>query len=170
MAGSWRIQLGVVASSLVVIGSAEAYGGRSGCWPMPAISSNHSWPAPQYVYPRGVRVIPLENSCEPVPPPPMPPQTKEPPLQKQPALKPPLIDSTRSLSGSANTERCSVGFWNLTGRDVTLTIDGKSFALAKNRKITVTLARQFSWRTDNGPQQIERVPASQSTYDVAVRE
>jgi hypothetical protein len=168
MAGSWRVQLGVVATSLVLIVSVEANGGRSGCWPMPPINSGYSWSMPYYADPRGVRVIPLGNACEPAPPPPAPPQTKEPPLQKQPGLKPPIINSTRSLSGTR--ERCSVGFWNLTGRDVTLTIDGKSFALAKNRKITMELEHQFSWQSDNGSQQIERVPESQATYEVVVRE
>jgi hypothetical protein len=135
---------------------------------VPPISSGYSWATPYYVYPRGIRVIPVENSCEPAPPPPALPQTKEPPLQQQSALKPPIINSTRSLGGAR--DRCSVGFWNLTGRDVTLSIDGKSFALAKNRKITMTLEHQFSWQADNGAQQLERVPESQTTFEVVVRE
>lgn len=167
MPGFWQVSTG--ASLLSLVSAIEAFAGGPGCWP--PIYPIYSWPVPTYVYPGGVRVIPLVNSCETVPPPPMPPQSKEPPLQKQPqGLKPPRIDSTRSLSGADNKEQCSVGFWNLTGRDVTLTIDGKSVMMAKNRKITVELNRQFDWQADNGMQRMERVPVGQTTFEVVVRE
>ena len=157
MAGSGRIAVGVLVIFIAVIPTLD---GSPGCFSVrPAPSVSYYWPAPYYYsYPRAVTVIPLEDSCEAAPTPPPPSQTLEPPLQpKQPkavaAMKAPLISTTRSLGGTftpGSKERCKVGFWNLTGRDVTLTVDGKSRSLPKNRSVTLDLEHQFTWQIE-GP-------------------
>lgn len=174
MVGPCRVSLGVLAS-LLLIPSVHA---SNGCLIVPPMPRSYYWPAGDpYGCPSHVKVIPVGNSCEAVPIPPPPRQTTEPPMEKKNDLRAPIINSTRSLGGSyspgptpASKERCQVGFWNLTGRDVTLTIDGKSWPLPKNRKITVELEYQFIWQADRGAQQVERVPDHQATHEVAVRD
>jgi hypothetical protein len=174
MAGSWRISLGVLASFLFVIPSARAFTG--GYTPCP---SYYYMPTPYYYYSPKVTVIPLDQSCDSIPVPAPPSPTNEPPLrstsEKKASLDPraPVINTTRSLGGSPSTsskDRCKVGFWNLTGRDVTLTIAGKSWTVARNRTITLDLEHEFSWQTNEGPQQAERVPDGNATHEVVIRE
>lgn len=68
------------------------------------------------------------------------------------------------------SDRFRVGFWNLTGRDVTLTVGSKTVTLAKNREITLDLERQFSWRIDGRSMQIGRVPDGATTHEVAIKD
>ena len=80
--------------------------------------------------------------------------------------KGPTVTESRSKSGGyaqegATGDRCKVGFWNLTGRDVTLKIDGRPQVLAKNRAITVELERNMPGKSDQGETVTERVPQEQ---------
>jgi hypothetical protein len=172
MAGSWRISLAVLATFFFLMPSASAFNGRVGYWPTPSVGHSCYWPSGSYYYcPPPVTVLRLADTCAAVPTPAPPSQTLEPPLRA------PVINSTRSLGGSYDAtpapsakDRCQVGFWNLSGRDVMLTIGGKTWALAKNRKVTLELQREFSWQADRGPQEVERVPENQSTHEVVVRD
>jgi hypothetical protein len=69
---------------------------------------------------------------------------------------------------SAPADRCRVGFWNLTGRAVTIKVDGKSVTLAKDRDITLDLERQFTWRLDGGPERSVRIDADLATHEIAI--
>jgi hypothetical protein len=62
-----------------------------------------------------------------------------------------------------------VGFWNITGRDVTLSIDGRTRNLAKDRAITVDVERSFTWQVNDGALHTERVPTEQNTFEVIIR-
>jgi len=65
--------------------------------------------------------------------------------------------------------RCKVGFWNITGEDVSLTIDGQERKLPKNRAVTLELGRTFVWqRSGRGPQ-TERVPEGENVFEVILR-
>jgi hypothetical protein len=83
----------------------------------------------------------------------------------------PKIDGTYASNATPSTskDRCRVGFWNLTGRDVTLTIDGKSWTLAKDRATTLELDRRFTWQADRQAERAVSVPKGQSTYEVVIR-
>jgi hypothetical protein len=109
-----------------------------------------------------------------------PSQTIEPPMLASSAPRPaPIITESQTGSDSAKVakisdpgagERVLVGFWNVTGRDVTLTIDGRTRVLPRNRNLTVPVGRQFVWRVDQRPAQTERVPEGSSTMEIVVRQ
>src|SRR5438105_14738605 len=85
--------------------------------------------------------------------------------------RPPASIAMRSGAGSnvpggnaLQKELCRVGFWNLSGREVTLTIAGKSWNVPKDQEITLDLDRHFAWQVDQRPQHVERIPEGQSTH------
>jgi hypothetical protein len=137
---------------------------------------------PAYYYPP---VYPVCTTVIPTPAPPtMAPakkiaekvpagKTTEPPALGNIMKQGPTIIESRSKSGgyaSANKERCKVGFWNLTGRDVTLKIDGQQQVLPKNRAVTLDLERAFAWQIDQGETVTERVPEEQPFHEVILRQ
>jgi hypothetical protein len=181
MAGAWRLTLCVVASLLVA--SSASAGGRVAWWSSPPTVSYYYYEMPMtywyYCPPVQVqrpRVIPVPDALPKSAP---PSTTNEPPLQKKTSndARMPVITASHSADGNyvpgnapLAKDRCRVGFWNLSGRDVTLMIDGKSWKLAKDRAITVDLERQFAWQVEGQPQHVERVGEGQSAYEVVIRE
>jgi hypothetical protein len=104
-------------------------------------------------------------------------QLEMPPAVK--AMKAPLTDGkaapvvleARSTvpSGGLAKDRCRVGFWNLSGKDVTLVVGGKTHSLARDRAITLELPRTFVWQVDQQPSNTERVADDQATFEVVIR-
>ncbi len=117
---------------------------------------------------------PMSRPIE-TPPPPLIPRMKNADVRDN--LVGPKVVAARSLTGNAVApsilpvakDRCRVGFWNLTGRDLALVVDGKSHPLARDRALTLDLNRVFGWQIDgNGPRS-ELVAEDQSTHEVVVR-
>jgi hypothetical protein len=113
----------------------------------------------------------------PTPAPPSKPpviQSIEPPLQPIPkktesrfyagpgTSAPPVI--TTSTDGGVR-----VGFWNVTGRDVTLTVDGRPRLLPRNRSVTLDLSRRFTWHIDREAPRTEQVPADRPGLEIVLR-
>jgi hypothetical protein len=94
-------------------------------------------------------------------------QSGEPPVD---ASKPKVTESRThgAKFASAKDDRIRVGFWNITGRDVTILVDGQSRALARNQSITLDLGRSFNWQFE-GRQQAEQIPQGQTTFEVVLR-
>jgi hypothetical protein len=178
---------------LIGAGAASAFGG--GWWGARAPSYQRPMYAPAaYVMPTAASPILCVPSMPPAPAPlpvaPMPRalseapqplatplplplrQTTEPP--GNPPRAPTIIES-RALSGSKQLPagipagRVRVGFWNITGRDVTLTIAGQARRLAKDRALTVDLERTFAWQLDGEAAHTERVPEDERTFEVILR-
>ena len=89
----------------------------------------------------------------------------------------PIIVTSQSagsnyLSGTTPLakDHCRIGFWNLSGREVTLVIDGKSWKLAKDRAVTLDLERQFSWQIEGRPVRLERIGEMQTAHEIVIRE
>jgi hypothetical protein len=101
------------------------------------------------------------------------PQTQEPPV-KQDARHAPKVTESHSLSGTAGAAspsgRCRVGFWNVSGRDLTLIIDGRSRRLAQNQNLTLQLGRQFTWQVDQRSPQQADIPAGKRTLEIIIRQ
>jgi hypothetical protein len=102
------------------------------------------------------------------------PTTKEPPVMGNLQKKGPVIIESRSggttLPERKSTERCKVGFWNLTGRNVTLTVDGQQQLLPKDRAVTLELTRSFVWQIDQRETVTERVPPDEAFHEVILRQ
>lgn len=137
----------------------------------------YSWPAP------ACRTQPAVVPSPAYPPLPRPvaPRKAEPPLA-QPIPKQslpkqsrsqqgPTIIESRSPGGAAPaTDRCKVGFWNLTGGEVALKVAGKDFRLPRDRAITLELERDFAWQMsgEDAPHPV-RVPLDQPFHEIILR-
>lgn len=157
MAGTWRVLAGVVATLICAAAPADALGG--GCWwyAPPAVSYYYYPPVYYYYYPR---VFAVPDAA---------PASPKADTQKASSDKAPVIIATRGTASVAG-ERLKIGFWNLTGRDITLTVEGKSRTLAKNRSLSLELGREFSWQVERAPAHIERVPEGLAVHEVVIRD
>jgi hypothetical protein len=179
----WRYLGGLFVLATLGLNSAGAFGWlRSApapsvahCYPVPLIVPSgwaYSYPA-TYGFPSAVPLaIPTAA----------PPSTVEPPLIRKiempgadagPKGSPgPTVIEVRSMNPAVTglaKDRCRVGFWNLSGRDVTLVIDGKSRLVARDRALTLVLPRDFGWRVDQQPAQTEHVANEKSAHEIVIR-
>jgi hypothetical protein len=69
----------------------------------------------------------------------------------------------------ASRDGCSVAFWNLTGRPVTLKVEGREQTLAVGRTLTLNLGRSFVWQVDGGASQTVRLPEGRATAEMLIR-
>lgn len=108
------------------------------------------------------------------------PKTGEPPLiQPQTPTPQPGVTESRSyfnayaVAPRANDKpagnRVPVGFWNLTDRDITLTVDKQTHVVPKGKNLKLDLARQFVWRVDTREALNEQVPAAESGLEIVIR-
>ncbi|GEM_PF-3665994 len=182
MAGSIRSVVLALCVVVTVTSSANAFWGRLGWRP---VCTTAYTPAPVWYYclpaaapSWGQPVLPQS-----FPPPPAPlPKVKAlanplpAPTTNEPPLRAPTITEARSFGGVMQAHaaavapgRCKVGFWNITGGEVTLSIDGTARTLAKDRAVTLELARMFVWQLSGHGPQTERVPDGQSIFEVILR-
>jgi len=172
MAGTWRISLGTIVLVLTLASNVDAFNGRFGLWPSASRNTSY-YSAPVYYYycPPDVRVVPVPDArpgyATPTPAPP----SGEPPLGASDSRLP-KITTTRSLDSalSSTKDRCRVGFWNLSGHDVMVTVEGKAWSLPKNQVLRFDIERQFTWQVAGQSQHVERVPDGQGVHEVIIRE
>lgn len=181
MTGSWRSVLAAGMLVLVFTATTSAFG-RQQSWGSTYVPVVEYPYCPIYVPMIRPMVMPIPYAS-PRPAPPSgnapAPRKKEPPVikpvEKEPPLgkpqKAPTIIESRSSGGNyaGSSERCKVGFWNLTGRDVQLKINGETRLLAKDRALTLELDRAFVWQIDQQEPASERVPPNQTFFEVVLR-
>ena len=175
MAGSPRSVVPALVALVVLTSPAQAFWGRSGSPPSGATAM---MPAPVWCY------VPMTMPCPGAPaalPPSWPaptalPKPKAAPTTKEPPLRAPTITESRSTGGVMPAQaagvapgRAKVGFWNITGADVTLTIDGQQRKLPKDRALTLELGRTFVWQVEGRGPRLERVPDEQNVFEVILR-
>ncbi len=129
-------------------------------------------PGWSYVYPPAYVVPMAVPMAVPTPAPPSAlPKVQMPPARetKSPA---PVVSEVRSMPSAPAAlarDRCRVGFWNLSGKDVTLVIDGQARALPRDRALTLELPREFAWQVDQQPARTEHVAEGKSAHEVVIR-
>lgn len=162
---------------VVAVAPAHAFGWR---WSRSSYSSPVVYySAPVYVTP--IRCVPIATAPPrmlAVPTPAPPTQTKEPPLG--PGGAPKISESyyherrysppTAPNAATVAAEKCRVGFWNVTGRDLTLTIAGQIYPLPRNGSLTLDLSRAFTWQVDQRTPLSERVPESLTAHEIVIRQ
>lgn len=167
MVGISRIALVGLTFVAITASSLQAFG-RSGMFSAPSrVSSYMAMPSYYYCWPAPTpTIIPVPDAYPKYATPSAAPPsaTMEPPLGD---LRMPKIIAK---SPEVTKDRCRVGFWNLAGRDLSVTIEGKSFALPKNQVLTFDMDRQFTWQVAGKTPQIQRVPEGQAAFEVLVRE
>jgi hypothetical protein len=62
-----------------------------------------------------------------------------------------------------------VGFWNLSGRDVTLQVESARYLLAQGKSLRFQLGRQFTWKVDDRTPEDEVIPATAPGVEIVIR-
>jgi hypothetical protein len=65
--------------------------------------------------------------------------------------------------------KARVGFWNLTGRDVVLRVDGQTYAIGAGQNLKLELGRTFVWKVDQYEAQVEQMPAAAPSMELVIR-
>lgn len=189
MRGSFRaVALVISAAFLALPATSLANGLRPRALSTTAYSYYpSSWYYPVYTSP--VYVMPYEPACVPAPAAPArvyatptpagpsatpatPPRSTEPPLSPSPG-----VTEQRSYfnaysvapraSDKPSSDRCAVGFWNLTSADVVLRIGDQTHRLPRGKSLKLDLGRQFVWQVDNREPQTEQV--SEAAIEIVIR-
>ena len=113
---------------------------------------------------------PAPPSSGPVNPssPSTPPMNQVPAVGESRALYQPTAAVTES-SSRAGTEKARVGFWNLSGRDVVLRVDGRSHFLAQGTCLKLDVARTFAWKVGDYDTQVEQMPGRVASMELVIR-
>ncbi len=148
-------------------------------------------PYPVYVGPAPVDCPPPQQAVwSPAPA----PRTAEPPLLKPtyapptaappsaeplPAPRPPAVSESRSYfdvytvaprdSADACGDRSSASFWNLTDRDVTLTVDGQSHVIPRGKSLPLAVGRRFVWQVQGREAQTQQIATGESALEIVIR-
>jgi len=94
-------------------------------------------------------------------------QTAEPPASSNST---PAKRDTQSLGGEySKGDRCKVGFWNLSGRELTIKVDGANRVVPRDRAVMLELGREFVWQAEGREPNVVRVPPGQTTHEVVLR-
>jgi len=150
-------------------GTASAY-----CYP----AYVYSYPA-TYIYPAVMPLasmplasmplasMPLASSPLAVPTPAPPsPHTVEPPLNRKAFM--PAADKAMVTPGAVS-DRCRVGFWNQSGRELKLVVAGQLHLVPHDRAVTLDVPRTFVWQIDQQPARTETIAAERTTHDIVLR-
>jgi hypothetical protein len=66
-------------------------------------------------------------------------------------------------------DRCSVAFWNLTGHELTIKVDGQGHAISAGKSIPLEVGRQFVWKIEGREPQTERIATGESALEIVIR-
>jgi hypothetical protein len=64
------------------------------------------------------------------------------------------------------TEIVSIGFFNLTGRDIEFEVSNKQYRLARGHTLSLALPREFTWREKDGELRTSRVPEDAAGLEI----
>jgi hypothetical protein len=72
--------------------------------------------------------------------------------------------------GAASSgERCTVGFWNLSDRDLSAKINGKTLTVPRGKNTPVDVPREFVWQVEGREPQVERIATGESALTIVIR-
>jgi ligand-binding SRPBCC domain-containing protein len=138
------------------------------CPPLPAAAPL----APGFAVP-----VPAPPSSVPAPVPPTPAPSpgnsgapSQPKVTESRALYYDAFSVATQGSEKPSGESCSVAFWNLTGRDVTLKLDGQAQTLPRGQRLTRSPAREFVWQIDGREPHTQRVPLGEVGLEIVIRQ
>jgi hypothetical protein len=163
----------VLASAILFLAarSAEGSGGQLFCFPqvasycppvtvicLPAGSTLPVYGPPGAAGPKKLYAIPKPAPAS---------QTSEPPGNPSPK---PIIREAQSTGGNYSGDKtCKVGFWNLSGRDMAIRVNGTSRSVPRDRAVILDLSREFVWRIEGREPERVVVPEGKSAHEVVLR-
>lgn len=80
-----------------------------------------------------------------------------------------LYSGPTPLATPPASGRCSVAFWNLTGRALTLRVAGQERTLPPGRSLTLELPREFGWNVVGREAEAARIPTDHTTAEILIR-
>ena len=110
-------------------------------------------------------VTPAPPSMTPVPPattPTAPPATT-------PKGPPKVTESQSFYAGPVPAQDKSVGFWNRSDRDITLTVENAKYWLPRDGNLRFRLASGFHWQVDDRAAEQELIPATAPGVEIVIR-
>jgi hypothetical protein len=176
----------------LVPGAGLAFGGRGG----PVVASLQPAPIPRVIVPYvhvpvlcqpAVFAGPGPILARPVPAPPSAGPVGAPERLHPPASTPALpatpqpgvresreyfdlyFDSPRG-GDKPNPDRATVGFWNVTDRDLSVKIGAETKVLLRGKSLTLELPRQFVWQVEGRAQRAETIPAENGALEIVIRQ
>jgi hypothetical protein len=79
------------------------------------------------------------------------------------------MDKTASALEATGKGVCRVGFWNISGRNLELQVNGKTHVLPRDQSLTLMLDRDFNWQVEGQPAQSERIADDKTAHEIVVR-
>jgi len=178
---SAKARAAAILGILILPLTASAFGFRA----RSATTATYYYPAPvvwvaAYYVP--VYCVPVVAAVPAAPPRPYATPTAAPPLANPtPPPMPPAVGEQRTSSyydayavagregQPVDGERCTVGFWNTTDRDLVLRVLNSVQPLQRGRGVTLTVPRGFTWQVDGRELKVEQVPAKESGMEIVIR-
>jgi len=163
----------LASASLISAETAHGFGGRlvslqhAACYCQPVVVLYvPAYPlTPVYCQPEAAAAAPKMMYAIPRPAPAS--QTAEPPASPNSTR---AGRDTQSLGSEySKGDRCKVGFWNLSGRDLTIKVDGASRIVPRDRAVMLDLGLEFVWQVKGREPHVVRVRPGQTTHEVVIR-
>jgi hypothetical protein len=101
---------------------------------------------------------------------PVPPARTPAAPQATPPTGPPKVSESQSFyAGPVQEQDKSVGFWNRSDRDITLTIENAKYWLPRDGNLHFRLASGFHWQVDERSAELELIPATAPEVEIVIR-
>jgi hypothetical protein len=137
-------------------------------------------PCPLYASPTAAPPSATPAPCpQPPPPAPVTPAPQPEPMTAPLSLKPTgRITEARFFDSypvaarpgeHPDAARCSVSFWNLTDRQLTVRVAGRSHTVPAHQRLLLELERRFDWQVERYPPQTEEVKAAHAGAAIIIR-
>ena len=69
----------------------------------------------------------------------------------------------------AAADRCAVIFWNLSGRNLELTVGGQVRSVPSGKNLRLDLAREFDWTVAGRDVERQKVPPQEAGVELVIR-
>lgn len=150
----------------------------------PASPPSTPAPAPPAASPTIPPSTPAPPTASPTPQAPAsPPPSTAPSLPVLPTLPPPRsgpgVSETRSYfdlypvvprnTDQPSRDTCSAGFWNLSGRDLTVKVNGQERVLAQGQSLSLRVGRLFTWQVEGRDPHTERIQSGDAGVEILLR-
>ena len=124
----------------------------------------------------GMPAVQLPVYANPTPAPPS--ASKEPTPGKAASPLPTVIESRSytlnekppaKAADLSTKDVCKVGFWNVSAADIKVTVNDMTHMIPRNRNLTLTVNREFTYQVDSQTPQTERIPTDKTVHEIVVR-
>jgi hypothetical protein len=66
-------------------------------------------------------------------------------------------------------ERCTITFWNLTAKPLTIKVDGRDRTLQARQNLAVDVPRRFTWQVDERGENKENIAMGEGGLEIVIR-